>query len=149
MPRPVQVRKATLTFFVWDPHSRPAVTRVLIRSVKTHWNPDATWNRATKQTSWKGNGPFSGELDLGQTGPSLVVQPDTVNDIVDPPVAYDADVTEIVRAWIEKGEANHGVAVVPTPDRAVDQGLQSRFQVRRTTWGKQQFAPRSTIELTP
>jgi hypothetical protein len=148
VPRAGRVRKATLTFFVWDPHNA-AATRVLLRAVKTRWSLDATWNRASKQTPWKGNGPFSGQLDLGPAGSSIIVQPDTVNDVVDPPVPYDADVTEIVRAWVEKGEENYGLAVTPTADRTVDQGLESRFQVRRTGWAKPQYAPRLTIEMTP
>jgi serine/threonine protein kinase len=141
------VRKATLTFFVWDPHSS-AVTRVGVFPVKVFWS-DPTWAQPTRKTTWKGGKSFDPALDLGAAASSTVVRPDPVNDIVDPPVKYDLDVTEIVRSWIEGNVANHGLAVMPIADRTVDNGSQSRFQVRRTTAKQQQYAPKLTIDVGP
>jgi hypothetical protein len=149
LPSGARVARATLSFYVWDPSSR-GDTKVCAFPLKTAWDEvEASWRRPAAGQSWRGGGSFRLADDAGPAGPPVVVKPDQGSDTVDPPLEYRLDVTDAVRAWLEGRRPNHGVAVVPVPDRAVDEGYQTRFQFYGAKADRPQNAPKLTLELRP
>jgi len=135
-----QVRKAELTVFMWDPHGK-AETKVVPYGITTAWREaDAAWG-----AGWRAaDGAFSA-ADLGKSGAALQVPPNPAKDTVDPPVPLRFEVTGLVNAWL-KGTPNHGLALVPMPDRAVDDGHHTRFQIYSREWRGAAARPRLVVE---
>ena len=69
------------------------------------------------------------------------------SDTVDPPLEYRLDVTDMAHAWLDGTAANHGLAVVPVPDRAVDDGFHTRFQVYASEYQQVKYTPKLTVVL--
>jgi len=47
------------------------------------------------------------------------------------------------------GAANYGLAIAAVPDRAIDEGFQSRFQIYASEHPRVQYTPKLTIQLAP
>ncbi|HND55072.1 MAG TPA: DNRLRE domain-containing protein, partial [Pirellulaceae bacterium] len=125
----LRLRRATLTFYVWDPSSQGR-TKIEARPVRTEWDEaSATWEQPVAGKKWRDGKGFSIEQDCGPAVSTVVVASDPVNDIADPPVAYSLDITNIARNWIGMSTSNHGVALCPVIDRSIDEGQFTRFQV--------------------
>jgi hypothetical protein len=144
-----RVARATVSVFVWDPSSQGS-TKVCAFGLTGPWDEaTATWRRAAAGRPWKGGGHFAFGVDTGSAGPPVVVPPDRGSDTVDPPLEYRLDVTELVRSWLGERLPNHGLAVAPVIDRAVDEGHHTRFQVYASEHPRAQYTPRLTVELRP
>ncbi len=140
-----QLEKAHFTFHVWDPHDK-ARTKVGIHVVKTPWDEaTVTWNQAGDGKAWRNGKQFAPALDAAKLLGYVQVQPDTTRDIAEPPTAYNFDITEQLRSWMEGTEPNYGLALIPVADRAVDDGLQSRFQIYASEDPRSQCGPRLTM----
>jgi serine/threonine protein kinase len=147
---PQRLAKATVSFFVWDPHDKGRV-KVCAFPVLTPWDEaTVTWKQAAEGKPWKGGKNFTYGVDTGPAGSSHVVilpdQPGT--DTVDPPLEYQLDITPLVRSWIEGG-ANHGLAIAPVIDRSVDDGNWSRFQMYASKHNRVQYTPTLTLNVLP
>jgi serine/threonine protein kinase len=141
------VARAMLSFYVWDPSTRGRA-KVCAFPMKTAWDEaTATWRQPSVGKTWKGGNQFSFGTDTGLAGASVVVEPDNVNDTVDPPVEYQLDVTALVRAWLQDGTPNYGLAIAPVTDAAVDDGESSRFQVCASEYKRVEYTPKLTVEL--
>jgi GDSL-like Lipase/Acylhydrolase family/Domain of unknown function (DUF4091) len=141
-----RVRKATLSFYVWDPSSK-GNTKVVAVPLKTAWEEkSATWRRPADGKTWRGGKNFTLDADAGAASPHVVVKPDMGSDTVDPPLEYQLDVTGIVKAWLE-GSPNLGLAIAPIPDRAIDEGQFTRFQMYSSKHDRVKFTPKLTLEV--
>jgi serine/threonine protein kinase len=145
-----RVEKATLSFYVWDPSSR-GKTRVCAFALKTAWDEaTATWRRPAAGQSWRGGDGFAFGADTGPPGPGVIVLPDQEGtDTVDPPIEYQLDVTDPVRAWLTDGAPNHGLAIAPVIDPSVDEGTMTRFQMYGSEYSRAQYTPKLTVQLRP
>jgi hypothetical protein len=144
-----KLEKATLSFFVWDPHSN-AVAKVCAFGVLTPWDKaTVTWKQAGEGKSWKGGKNFAFGTDTGPASPHVVVLQDMGSDTVDPPLEYQLDVTPLARSWLAGTQPNHGVAIAPVIDRAIDRGHQSRFQLYSSRHDRVQYTPTLTLQLQP
>ena len=101
-----------------------------------------------RRQTLEGGKDFTLGVDTGPPGPHVVVLPDKGKDTVDPPIEYRLDLTAIVQAWLD-GAANHGLAIAPVIDRAVDGGYQSRFQIYASEHPRVQYTPKLTVQLRP
>lgn len=147
LPAGARVKRATLSLFVWDPSSQ-ARTKVCAFPLKTAWDEaTATYAAPARDRTWK-NGAFDPGHDAGAASPATIVPPDAGDDTVDPPLEVRLDVTEFVRAWLAGKQPNHGVAIAPVPDRAVDDGHHTRFQLYAREHAGGRHAPRLTVEFT-
>jgi len=147
LPKNAKAAKATLSFYVWDPSSQ-GNTKVCAFPLKTAWEEaSATWDRPADGKAWQGGKTFSLKDDAGAASSPVVVKPDMGSDTVDPPLEYRLDVTDMVRAWLDGAAANHGLAVVPVPDRAVDDGSHTRFQVYASEYQQAKYTPKLTVVL--
>jgi len=136
-----KVTRAVLKFYVWDPHDN-AVTRINVQALKTAWNETkATWRQPAEGQRWQGGDSFDPAADCFPPNVYVVVQPDTVNDVVDPPVEYQLDVTALYRLWFPGSHPNHGLALVPVGDRKIDDGRHSRFQMYASEHERVQYTP--------
>ncbi|MBL8793974.1 MAG: serine/threonine protein kinase [Planctomycetia bacterium] len=144
-PPGLRLDKAILGFYVWDPHDK-ARTKVEIHAVKTPWDEaTVTWSQGGDGKPWQNGKHFAVGLDTSTLLGQIIVQPDTTKDIAEPPVAYGLEITEQVRRWMEGKEPNHGLALVPVADRAIDDGLQSRFQIYASEYNRMTATPRLSL----
>ena len=147
LPKGTKAAKATLSFYVWDPSSQ-GNTKVCAFPLKTAWEEaSATWSQPADGKTWKGGKTFALKDDAGAASPPVVVKPDMGSDTVDPPLEYQIDVTDMVRAWLDGTAPNHGLAVVPVPDRTVDDGFHTRFQVYASEYNQAKYTPKLTVVL--
>ena len=147
LPKGAKVAKATLSFYVWDPSSQ-GDTKVCAFPLKTAWEESsATWNQPADGKTWKGGKTFSLKEDAGAASPPTVVKPDMGSDTVDPPLEYQLDVTDMVRAWLDGTAANHGLAIIPVPDRAIDEGYHTRFQMYASEYPQVKYTPKLTVVM--
>jgi hypothetical protein len=148
LPKGVRVSKATISLFVWDPSSQQAKTKVCAFPLKTPWDEaTATWHRASAGKAWSGGPSFRLGADTGPAGPPAIVRPDQGGDTADPPIEYQLDVTDAVRSWLAGRATNHGLAIVPVPDRSIDDGAFTRFQVYASESPRREFTPKLTLHL--
>jgi hypothetical protein len=148
-PAQARVAKATVSFYVWDPHSR-ARTKVCAFPLKTAWDEaTVTWREPAAGKAWQGGRAFAWGSDAGTPGPAAVVQPDENNDTLDPPTEYRLDVTDIVRSWLNGGAPNYGLAIAPVIDPSVDDGYMSRFQMYASEYGEEQYTPKLNVTWLP
>ncbi len=148
LSRGSRVRRATVSFYVWDPSSQGR-TKVCAFGMKTPWDEaTATWTEPAAGKAWQGGKVFAPGTDTGPAGPAVVVEPDRGSDTVDPPLEYQLDVTALVQGWLD-GAPNHGLAVMPVPDRAVDEGHFTRFQAYASEYTRAKYTPKLTIRLAP
>ena len=147
LPKGAKTAKATLSFYVWDPSSQ-GNTKVCAFPLKTAWEEaSATWDQPADGKAWKGGKTFSLPEDAGAASPPVVVKPDMGSDTIDPPLEYQLDVTDMVRAWLDGAAPNHGLAIVPLPDQAVDDGFHTRFQLYASEYNQAQYTPKLTVVL--
>ncbi len=147
LPKNARIARATLSFYVWDPSSQ-GDTKVCAFPLKTAWvEASATWERPADGKAWRGGKTFSLKDDAGAASPPVVVKPDMGSDTVDPPLEYRLDVTDMARAWLDGATANHGLAVVPVPDRAVDEGFHTRFHMYASEYQQAKYTPKLTVVL--
>jgi hypothetical protein len=141
------VAKATVSFYVWDPSSS-GKTKVCAFPLKTAWEEaTVTWRQPAAGKAWRGGASFAFGADTGPAGHAVVVLPDQGSDTVDPPLEYQLDVTDLVRAWLTGGAANHGLAIAPVIDPSVDEGFLSRFQVYGSEHSRAQYTPKLTVQV--
>ncbi len=149
LPRGTKVGKAMVSFYVWDPSSS-GNTKVVAFAVKTPWQESAaTWRQPAEGKTWKGGKSFALGTDTGAAGSHVVVKPDQGSDTVDPPLEYQIDITDLVRAWLAGESANHGLAIVPVADRTVDDGFSTRFQIYGSEHNQAKYTPKLTIRIQP
>ena len=147
VPPQARVAKATVSFYVWDPHSA-GKTKVCAFPLKTAWDEaTVTWRRPAAGKSWQGGEGFAFDSDAGPPGPAVVVQPEMGADTVDPPTEYQLDVTDLVHAWLVGGVPNHGLAIAPVIDTTVDENMMSRFQIYGSEYGREQYTPKLNVVL--
>jgi hypothetical protein len=145
-PPAARVAKATLSFYVWDPSST-GKTRVCAFPLKTAWDEaTVTWRQPAAGLSWRGGEGFAFGADTGPAGSAVVVEPDQGSDTVDPPIEYQLDVTDLVRAWLDK-TPNHGLAIAPVIDPSVDEGILTRFQVYGSEHSRERYTPKLTVQV--
>jgi hypothetical protein len=141
------VEKATVSFYVWDPSSR-GNGRVCAFGLKTPWEEaSATYERPAADASWKGGAGFAFGQDTTEPVGHVIVRPDAGSDTVDPPIEYQVEVTTLVRRWISGKLPNHGLAIAPVIDRAVDEGHYVRFQVLASEHRGARYTPKLEIHL--
>jgi hypothetical protein len=141
-----RVVEATVSFYVWDPSSS-GNTKVCAFPLKTEWSPDtATWRSPLANKSWLSGANFAFGIDTGPAGPSVVVKPEEGSDTADPPIEYQLDVTDMVRAWLAGETPNHGLAIAPVIDPSVDEGLLTRFQTFGSQHGNAKYTPKLTVQ---
>jgi hypothetical protein len=146
LPRGAKVRRATVSFYVWDPSSQGR-TKVVAFGMKTPWDEAAaTWEGPAAGKTWQGGKAFATGTDTGPAGASVVVEPDRGSDTAVPPLEYQVDVTDLVQGWLD-GTANHGLALVPVPDRTIDEGNFTRFQVYASEYREAKYTPKLTVHL--
>jgi hypothetical protein len=139
-----RLESAELTVFAWDPSSQGR-TRLEARPVLTPWaEPAAAWTRPAPARTWK-RGAFDPGADLAPAVARAVVEPDAGADTADPPVPVRLDLTDLARDWLAGRRENLGVALVPVPDRSVDDGNFTRFQVYASESPNAEFTPTLTI----
>jgi serine/threonine protein kinase len=144
---PDKLDKATVSFFVWDPHEK-GITKVCAFGVLTPWDEaTVTWKQAAEGKPWKGGKNFVFGVDTGPASPHVAVKPDPVNDTVDPPIEYQLDITPLARSWLADKSANHGLVIAPVSDRAVDDGWHSRFQIYASEHNRVQYTPTLTLHM--
>jgi Protein kinase domain len=144
-----RVEKATLSFYVWDPSSA-GKTKVCAFPMKTAWEEETvTWREPSTGHSWKGSAGFAIDADAGPPGPGVIVDPEQGNDTADPPIEYQLDVTDLVRAWLNEGAPNHGLAIAAVSDPTVDEGTLTRFQILGSDHKDAQFTPTLTMQMAP
>jgi hypothetical protein len=144
-PAHARVAKATVSFYVWDPHAG-AKTKVCAFPLKTEWDEaTVTWREPAAGKAWHGGNSFAWGSDAGAPGPAAVVQPYESSDLLDPPAEYRLDVTDIVRSWLNDGAPNYGLAIAPVIDLNVDDGFMSRFQIYGSEYSEEQYTPKLTV----
>jgi lysophospholipase L1-like esterase len=147
VPAKAQVAKATLSFNVWDPSSQ-GKTHVGAFALKTAWDEQTvTWHQPAAEKTWQGGKAFAVGTDTGPEAGHVVVKPDQGSDTIDPPLEYQIDVTDTVRDWLGGKLPNHGLAIAPVRDRAVDDGLQTRFQLYGSEHDRVQYTPKLTVQF--
>jgi hypothetical protein len=141
-----RVVEATVSFYVWDPSSA-GNTKVCAFPLKTNWDPGTvTWREAAASKSWQGGADFAFGTDTGPPGPAVVVKPEEGSDTADPPLEYQLDVTDMVRAWLAGETPNNGLAIAPVIDPSVDEGLLTRFQLFGSQHGNAKYTPKLTVQ---
>jgi hypothetical protein len=150
VPRTVKVRRATLSLYVWDPASRGR-SRVVALPVLDDWDEaGVAWATSAKGKPWGGgNDGFDAARDAGPAAGGAIVEPEQGSDLADPPVEVRIDVTDLVAGWLAGKTPNHGVAVMPLADRAVDEGESVRFQVYASEHRDARYTPKLEVELEP
>jgi hypothetical protein len=141
-----RVAEATVSFYVWDPSSS-GTTKVCAFPLTTTWEQQAvTWRHPSADKSWRDGAGFSFGSDTGPAGAAVVVKPEQGSDTAEPPIEYQLDVTELVRAWLDGVTPNFGLAIAPVIDATVDEGLLTRFQVCGSQYSREQFTPKLTVQ---
>jgi len=149
LPPAAHIAKATVSFFVWDPSSM-GKTKVCAFPLKTAWDEVAvTWREPAVGKAWQGGQSFTFAADAGPPGPEVVVEPEAGSDTADPPIEYQLDVTDWVRAWQGAGAPNYGLAIAPVIDPSVDEGILTRFQIYGSEHNQQQYTPKLTVHVQP
>ncbi len=149
LPESARVQKATVSLSVWDPSSQGR-TKVVAVPLTTPWEEtSATWRQPSAGRRWKGGASFALDADAGSPGPPTVIEPDEGTDLADPPREYQIDVTDAVRGWLAGRLPNHGLAIVPVPDRSVDDGFFTRFQVYASESDRAKATPKLTVQWAP
>jgi hypothetical protein len=149
LPPKARVTKATVSFYVWDPSSS-GKAKVCVFPLKTEWDEESvTWREPAAGRSWKGGQSFALGADAGEAGAGVVVEPEQGNDTADPPIEYQLDVTDLVRAWLDGKAPNYGLAIAPVIDRNVDEGLSARFQLFGSESSRGQYTPKLTVQAEP
>ncbi len=147
LPPQAHIAKATVSFYVWDPSSM-GKTKVCAFPLKTAWDEvSATWREPAVGKEWQGGQSFTFAADAGSPGPAVVVEPDQGSDTADPPIEYQLDVTDLVRAWQGGGAPNHGLAIAPVIDPSVDEGVLTRFQIYSSEHNRQEYTPNLTVQV--
>ena len=147
LPKGAKIAKATLSFYVWDPSSQ-GDTKVCAFPLKAAWEEaSATWNQPSEGKAWTGGKAFALKDDAGTASAPVVVKPDMGSDTVDPPLEYQLIVTDMVRAWLDGTAPNHGLAIVPLPDRAIDEGFHTRFQMYASEYQQVKYTPKLMVVL--
>ena len=143
-----KLSRATLSVYVWDPSNKYRV-RVGLFPVTQSWDEaTATWRQASAGQPWRGDTTFSSRLHLGSVVDQMIANPDTQHDTVDPPAEYQWNVTQLVSSWL-RGQPNYGMAILPIPDRRVDDGNHVRFQVLASEYREKRYTPKLTLEFVP
>jgi hypothetical protein len=106
-----------------------------------------TWREPAVGKSWQGGKAFAFGVDTGPPGPAVIVQPQQGSDTADPPIEYQLDVTDLMRAWQSGETPNVGVAVAPVIDPSVDEGILTRFQIYASEHSQVQYTPKLTVQL--
>jgi hypothetical protein len=146
LPAKTQVAEATVSFYVWDPSSS-GNTKVCAFPLQTAWDQETvTWRQPAANKSWRDGAAFVFGADTGSAGSEVVVKPEEGSDTSDPPIEYQLDVTDLVRAWLDGRTPNHGLAIAPVIDASVDEGLRTRFQVCGSQYSRAQFTPKLTVQ---
>jgi len=141
-----QIAEATVSFYVWDPSS-VGNTKVCAFPLKTAWDEETvTWRQPADGKSWNEGPAFAFGADTGAPGSGVVVKAEDGSDTADPPIEYQIDVTDLVRAWLDGGTPNHGLAIAPVSDPSVDEGLLTRFQMFGSQHSKAQYTPKLTVQ---
>jgi serine/threonine protein kinase len=141
-----QVAEAKVSFFVWDPSSS-GNTKVCAFPLLTAWDPaTVTWRQPSPGKSWRGGVGFAFAADTGPAGAEVVVKPEQGSDTAEPPIEYQLDVTDLVRAWLDGRTPNHGLAIAPVIDPSVDEGLLTRFQVCGSKYNRAEYTPKLTVQ---
>jgi hypothetical protein len=149
LPPKSRVVEATVSFYVWDPSSF-GKTKVCAIPMKTAWDSETvTWHAPAAGKTWQERAGFAFGSDTGAPGSSVVVKPEEGSDTADPPLEYQLDVTDLVRAWVAGETPNHGLAIAPVIDPTVDEGLLSRFQIFGTQHGNAKYTPKLTVQTRP
>jgi hypothetical protein len=149
VPPKTRARKATVSFFVWDPSSQ-GKTKVCAFPLNTEWDEvAATWREPAVGRKWQGQQGFAFGADTGAAGPAVVVEPDQAGDTAEPPIEYQLDVTDLVRSWLDGAVPNHGLAIAPVIDTSVDDGILSRFQVYSSEHTQTRYTPKLTVQVQP
>jgi hypothetical protein len=149
VPAKPKLVKAVLSFYVWGPSSK-GNTKVVAMPLKTAWDEDTvTWKQPAAGKKWQGGTRFAFGTDTGTPSKHVVVKPDMGSDTVDPPLEYQLDVTDMVRGWLDGTLANHGLAIAPVVDRAVDDGQFTRFQMYASEYREIKYTPKLTVYLQP
>jgi serine/threonine protein kinase len=144
-----RVVEATVSFYVWDPSSS-GNAKVCAFPLKTEWDAaTVTWHESADGKAWQGGAEFKFGTDTGPAGPSVVVKPEEGSDTADPPLEYQLDVTDIVRAWLAGETPNDGLAIAPVIDPTVDEGLLTRFQIFGSQHGTAKYTPKLTVQTRP
>jgi serine/threonine protein kinase len=147
VPPKAQVAKATLSFYVWDPSSS-GKAKVCAFPLKTAWDEaTVTWRHPAAGKSWRGGASFAFSADTGPASPAVIVLPDQGSDTVDPPLEYQLDVTDLVRAWLTGRTSNDGLAIASVIDPSVDEGFASRFQVYGSEHSRAEYTPKLTVQV--
>ena len=135
-----------MSFYVWDPSSA-GKTKVCAFPLKTFWDQESvTWHERAAGEPWQGGAEFAFGADTGPPGPAVVVNPEAGSDIADPPLEYQLDVTDLVRAWLAGETPNNGLAIAPVIDPTVDEGILARFQVFGVQHANVKSTPKLTVE---
>lgn len=146
LPPGAKIKRARIEFFVWDPSGR-GTTKLAAVPLLTEWDEAAaTWNQPTAGKRWRGGGAFALEGDAGPAENFIRIKPDNGADTAEPPAAYSIDITTMTRAWVAGTAINAGVGLVPIPDRSVDDGNYTRFQVCATEYSRAAYTPRLVLE---
>ena len=149
LPAGAKIASARLSFFVWDPSSKGKSHVCAYRITSADWDErTVTWRQAAAGKTWADEGGF----EVGKDTPKepegdIIVPPDDGADTVDPPLEYSIDITKAVQAWASGQARNYGLALVPTVDRAVDDGQWTRFQLLASEHNQKEFTPKLTIRL--
>ena len=98
--------------------------------------------------SWQGSENFMLDADAGPAGPPVVVDPEDGSDTVDPPTEYLLDVTNLMRTWLDGKSPNHGLAIAPVIDPAIDQGTHARFQIFSSEHTQKQYTPKLSVDAS-
>lgn len=142
---PDDVLDARLGFSVWDPASI-GTARMVVRPVLEPWSEaEVTWQRATGSEAWSGGQGFDVARHLGGIVGEVRVPPLETADVADPPLAYEVDVTPLVRDWLSGRWPNRGLSLGPVVDRTVDEGHNLRLQVLGSEHRDGTHGPRLTI----
>ena len=146
LPAGAKIKKARVEFFVWDPSAR-GTTKLGAFPLLSDWDEaSATWRAPAAGKRWRGGDQFASAEDAGPAENFIRVKPDEGGDTVEPPMAYSIDITTMARSWMDGSLANAGVALIPIPDRAIDQGNYTRFQVCATEYARAAYTPRLVME---
>ncbi len=133
VPKGAKILRADLLFYVWDPHNE-TTSKNGIYEVKTAWKEgEATFNAPSAGSKWAGGASFKiGSDTPAQPVSTVIVRPDQGSDEAVPPIEYKADITSLVKKWVDRSSPNNGIALQTIPDYDTDGGANSRFQVIAT-----------------
>ncbi len=145
-PAKARLKRATLSFFVWDPSSK-GNTKVVAARLKRGWDDKSvSWHHPSQRQTWQ-NGEFDPAVDTLDPTPGIVVQPEQGADTAEPPIEYQLDVTPLAKVWLDDSRSNNGLAILPVVDRATDDGQFSRFQIYASEYQDVAVTPKLGLEF--